>query len=89
MVDPDQRQTTETSYDPAISGEIMELHHGKHHQAYVTNLNAALEKYPDLQSKSGIWGMKLNRQAYTAGVLRGGISFNVAAAQAIGAEKAK
>jgi len=33
--------------------------------------------------------MKLNRSAYTAGVLRGGISFNIAAAQAIGAEKAK
>jgi Fe-Mn family superoxide dismutase len=30
----------------------MEIHHGKHHNAYVTNLNAALEKYPDLQSKS-------------------------------------
>ena len=43
----------------------------------------------DLQSKSGIWGMKLNRGAYTAGVLRGGMSFNVAAAQAIAAEKSK
>jgi Fe-Mn family superoxide dismutase len=30
----------------------MEIHHGKHHQAYVTNLNAALEKHPELQSKS-------------------------------------
>ena len=30
----------------------MQIHHGKHHQAYVTNLNAALEKYPALQSKS-------------------------------------
>jgi hypothetical protein len=30
----------------------MQIHHGKHHQAYVTNLNAALEKHPDLQSKS-------------------------------------
>jgi Fe-Mn family superoxide dismutase len=30
----------------------MEIHHGKHHNAYVTNLNAALEKYPELQSKS-------------------------------------
>jgi Fe-Mn family superoxide dismutase len=28
------------------------LHHDKHHAAYVTNLNAALEKYPDLQQKS-------------------------------------
>jgi Fe-Mn family superoxide dismutase len=30
----------------------MEIHHGKHHAAYVNNLNAALEKYPELQSKS-------------------------------------
>jgi Fe-Mn family superoxide dismutase len=30
----------------------MEIHHGKHHNAYVTNLNAALEKHPELQSKS-------------------------------------
>ena len=32
--------------------KTMQIHHGKHHQAYVTNLNAALEKYPELQSKS-------------------------------------
>jgi Fe-Mn family superoxide dismutase len=37
-------------YDPAalepfISADIMRLHHGKHHAAYVTNLNAALDKY--------------------------------------------
>lgn len=43
----------------------------------------------DLQSKSGIWGLKVDRPAYTAGVLRGGISFNVAAVQAMAAEKAK
>src|SRR5687767_2775608 len=30
----------------------MQIHHGKHHQAYVTNLNAALEKHPDLLGKS-------------------------------------
>jgi Fe-Mn family superoxide dismutase len=30
----------------------MEIHHGKHHNAYVTNLNAALEKHSQLQSKS-------------------------------------
>src|SRR5450759_2823712 len=30
----------------------MESHHGKHHAAYVTNLNAGLEKHPDLRSKS-------------------------------------
>jgi Fe-Mn family superoxide dismutase len=30
----------------------MEIHHSKHHNAYVSNLNAALEKYPDLAGKS-------------------------------------
>ena len=35
----------------AISADIMELHHDKHHQAYVTKLNAALEKHPELQGK--------------------------------------
>ena len=35
-----------------ISAEIMELHHDKHHQAYVDKLNAAIEKHPALQGKS-------------------------------------
>ena len=38
--------------EPHIDKQTMEIHHGKHHQAYVTNLNAALEKHPELQSKS-------------------------------------
>jgi len=38
--------------EPHIDARTMEIHHGKHHQAYVTNLNAALEKAPDLQSKT-------------------------------------
>jgi len=38
--------------EPHIDAKTMEIHHGKHHQAYVTNLNAALEKHPDLQSKT-------------------------------------
>ena len=38
--------------EPHIDKQTMEIHHGKHHAAYVNNLNAALEKYPDLQSKS-------------------------------------
>jgi Fe-Mn family superoxide dismutase len=38
--------------EPHIDKQTMEIHHGKHHNAYVTNLNAALEKYPDLQGKS-------------------------------------
>ena len=38
--------------EPHIDAKTMEIHHGKHHQAYVNNLNAALEKAPDAQSLS-------------------------------------
>ena len=38
--------------EPHIDKATMEIHHGKHHAAYVNNLNAALEKHPELQSKS-------------------------------------
>ena len=34
--------------EPFIDARTMEIHHGKHHQAYVNNLNAALEKTPRL-----------------------------------------
>lgn len=37
--------------EPFIDRQTMEIHHTKHHQAYVDKLNAALEKYPDLASK--------------------------------------
>ena len=44
-------------YDPAalephIDAQTMQIHHGKHHQTYVTNLNAAVDKTPELQGKS-------------------------------------
>jgi len=32
--------------EPTIDTQTMQIHHGKHHQAYVTNLNAALDKHP-------------------------------------------
>ncbi len=35
--------------EPVIDAETMQLHHGRHHQAYVNGLNAALEARPDLQ----------------------------------------
>ena len=38
--------------EPHIDSQTMHLHHDKHHQAYVTNFNAALEKAPELQGKS-------------------------------------
>jgi len=38
--------------EPVIDAKTMEIHHDKHHQAYVTNLNAALEGHADLQGKT-------------------------------------
>src|SRR5215216_2836902 len=38
--------------EPHIDKMTMEIHHGKHHNAYVTNLNKALESAPDLAGKS-------------------------------------
>ena len=38
--------------EPVIDTATMKLHHDMHHAAYVKNLNAALEKHPDLGSKS-------------------------------------
>ncbi|GBD39510.1 Superoxide dismutase [Mn] [bacterium HR37] len=52
---PHQLPPLPYSYDalePHIDALTMEIHHTKHHQAYVNNLNAALEKYPELQDKS-------------------------------------
>ena len=37
--------------EPHIDARTMEIHHGKHHQAYVNNLNAALEKAPELADR--------------------------------------
>jgi Fe-Mn family superoxide dismutase len=38
--------------EPHIDTMTMEIHHGRHHNAYVTNLNNALANYPDLQGKT-------------------------------------
>jgi Fe-Mn family superoxide dismutase len=38
--------------EPSIDKMTMEIHHGKHHNAYVTNLNKALESAPNLSGKS-------------------------------------
>jgi Fe-Mn family superoxide dismutase len=55
-------QLPELPYDfnalePVISSEIMELHYSKHHKAYVNNLNMALEKYHEAESKNDISAM--------------------------------
>ncbi len=46
-----------SALEPVILAEIMELHYLKHHQGYVTNLNAALEKYKDAEAKNDIAAM--------------------------------
>jgi Fe-Mn family superoxide dismutase len=38
--------------EPHIDTTTMQIHHGKHHQTYVNNLNAAIEKAPELAGKS-------------------------------------
>lgn len=43
--------------EPVISAKIMEIHHQKHHAAYVNNLNASLEKYQEAEAKGNIQAM--------------------------------
>ncbi|MFH5837391.1 superoxide dismutase [Proteiniclasticum sp. C24MP] len=38
--------------EPYVDAQTMEIHYSKHHNGYVTKLNGALEKYPELQEKS-------------------------------------
>jgi len=38
--------------EPYVDAQTMTIHHDKHHQAYVTNLNGAIEKHPELANKS-------------------------------------
>jgi superoxide dismutase, Fe-Mn family len=38
--------------EPHIDAQTMEIHHDRHHQAYINNLNGAIEKHPELGSKS-------------------------------------
>ena len=51
--------------EPHIDKMTMEIHHGKHHNAYVTNLNKALESAPDLaeQVDRGVAGQQLRHRA--------------------------
>ena len=43
--------------EPHVSKQIIELHHGKHHAAYVTNANAALEKLDEARQKGDFAGI--------------------------------
>lgn len=46
-----------SALEPVISAEIMQLHHQKHHNGYVTKLNEALEKYADAEKKQDVAAM--------------------------------
>ena len=41
-----------SALEPHIDAQTMQFHHDKHHATYVNNLNTAIQKYPELQSKS-------------------------------------
>lgn len=49
--------------EPVIAAEIMQLHYTKHHNGYVTNLNAGLEKYKEADAKNDIASMIALQQA--------------------------
>jgi Fe-Mn family superoxide dismutase len=48
----------QSALEPVVSAEIMELHHKKHHQTYVTALNAAAEKYAEVGPQCGSWPLE-------------------------------
>ena len=49
-----------SALEPHIDTRTMAVHHDKHHQAYVDNLNKALEGYEDLQTMTGFRNLLLN-----------------------------
>lgn len=49
--------------EPTISAEIMNIHYSKHHNAYVTNLNKALEQYTEAEIKNDLANMITLQQA--------------------------
>ena len=61
--------------EPHIDKMTMEIHHGKHHNAYVTNLNKALESAPALASKS-IEELLANNCAIVPENIRGAVRNN-------------
>ncbi len=50
------------SLEPYIDSLTMQIHHDKHHQAYVDNLNKAIEGFPELQNKE-VWELLTNLES--------------------------
>jgi superoxide dismutase, Fe-Mn family len=60
-----------TALEPHVDAKTMEIHHGKHHNAYVTNLNAAVKADPNLAGKTLVELMK-NVSKYAPAVRNNG-----------------
>nr|AXY94524.1 mitochondrial manganese superoxide dismutase [Closterium ehrenbergii] len=54
-----------SALEPAISGEIMRLHHGKHHAAYVAGFNKAMEQLGEAQARRDAQGIVALQRAIT------------------------
>lgn len=49
-----------SALEPVISAEILQVHHGKHHAAYVNNLNIAEEKFAEAQAKGWFFSDRMS-----------------------------
>lgn len=71
-----------TSLEPSIDAQTMQIHHGKHHQTYVTNVNAQVDKFPELKDlglvtlNESVGTSKIPKEAATAVRNNGGGHWN-------------
>lgn len=70
------------SLEPSIDTQTMQIHHGKHHQTYVTNVNAQIDKFPELKDlglvtlNQSVGSSKIPKEAATAVRNNGGGHWN-------------
>jgi len=70
------------SLEPSIDSQTMQIHHGKHHQTYVTNINAQVDKFPELKDlglvtlNQSVGTSKVPKEANTAVRNNGGGHWN-------------